>query len=263
MDRIITARIRRETPVPPPKPPEVIGYRVLHMVEGGRVIPYTMPAVVPPIDTFALEMNEVIQRLAFDMLQLKNATTTPKTYRKIHGYAVAMNNEARNGYDGGIPHTDYINKKDLGASHPRYDKMQRMMQGSFLQGVESFSVVQMVRSALVLVRDLVTAPRLLARSFAPRVMGLVSNNILTCTPGLHGIDARNPCSALEAVRNHWYCNAVTVGPSHNPGAISHFPQGNGGEIVYPFLFDRPIRFPLEYLVKWQAPTHPDPTRVYL
>lgn len=203
--------------------PTYQGYRVLHKKEGGRQdIPTGMPAICPPIDTIALPMTEAIQRMSYGLMRHFNTTIDPQTWRALHGYFLAMTNGKQNGYGSEVPHADYINSLDLLESLPRYDKMQRLFQGSFVRG------------------DVV-------------------GNELVCRPGIHGIDATRPLPSIQYIVAHnWYSVAVTAGD-----VIHNFPQGQGLPVVYPFIFDRPIRFPLEWFTIWNENYLPDPLRIYL
>lgn len=120
-----------------PTTPKYVGWRGKHsrLESGAREIPYTMPAVIPPIDQIALEMTREIQRMSFDLMRFLNQTITPKMWRNLHKMQLCLNNQPQDGFDGGIPHRDYVNGIDLDAATlPRYDKMQRTFQGTFIRG---------------------------------------------------------------------------------------------------------------------------------
>lgn len=185
------------------------GWRGLHGIEGGRGAPTGMPAVLPPIETRALEMTDDIQRMSYALARHFAPSIDGRKWRAMHGDQVAMNNGEQNGF-GQTPHRDVINGEDLSASLPRYDKMQRSFAGSFIRG---------------------------------DVMG----SALYCTPGLHGIDANKPLPDTETiVRNNWYVIACTAGDR-----IWNFPHGDGDPVVYPFIFDRVISFPLIWFARWE------------
>lgn len=214
---------------PPPAARRYVGWRALHMAEGGRTIPYLMPAVVPPNNQIALEMTEAMQLMSFELMRRVNPSITAKVWRALHKWGLCLNNEPRDGFDGGIAHRDYVSRLDLDADTlPRYDKMQRTFQGTFIRG------------------DAV-------------------GDRLVCKPGVHGIDARKlpyP-TPTEIVERNWYVIAVNAGPSHAPQNASHFAQGKGGLVVYPFIFDAEISFPLAYFARWESDDLPDPVRMYL
>ena len=204
-------------PSDPQPSPQYIGWRGLHSIEGGREPAYAgAPAVLPPIDTYALPMNDSIQRMSFELMRYFAPVIDGRKWRAAHGYAVAMNNGSQNGFDGGRAHADYINQRDLLEGLPRYDKMQRNFSGTFIRG------------------DVV-------------------GDELICRPGIHGIDARGSMPDIETiVRNNWYVMACTSGQR-----IYNFPHGEGSPTVYPFIFDRPIRFPLHWFMRWEEDYLPD------
>lgn len=216
--------------VVPPAESKYIGWRGKHsrLEAGAREIPYAMPSVIPPIDQIALTMTKEIQLMSFELMRYVNPAITPKIWRGLHQVYLCLNNKPQDGFDGGIPHRDYVNGIDLDAETlPRYDKMQRTFQGTFIRG-------EAVGDRLV------------------------------CTPGVHGIDARKltfPPPA-EIVARNWYVTAVSCGPERNPAGINHFAQGQGGLVVYPFIFDREISFPLSYFAKWESDALPNPLTVY-
>ena len=152
------------------------GWRGLHMSEGGRVVAYPgAPAVIPPIETYALAMTRGIQLMSFALMLHLNPLITAKKWHALHGSAVAMNNGKQNGYNNDIPHVDFVSGIDVGASLPRYDKMQRTFQGTFITGT-------------------------------------LEGDRIVCRPGVDGIDAMQPLPDVETiVRKNWYVVAVTAG----------------------------------------------------
>ncbi len=204
-----------------------VGWRGLHVKEGGRSVPPGMPAILNPIETRALNITRDMQLMSYELM-LHFAPALPREkWRVLHRFDKAMTNGGQNGFDGvdalGRPvlHADYINNRDLTAPLPRYDKMQRSFQGSFIRG-------EAVGDELV------------------------------CRPGVHGIDATRPMpSVAEIVANNWFIRAVTAGEE-----VDNFPQGDGYPIVYPFIFDRPISFPLAWFERWDREYLPDPLRFY-
>lgn len=214
-------------PSVPPPAKKYAGWRGLHMAESvnARVIPYSMPAVMPPIDQNALEMTEAIQLMSFALMKHFYPAITGNVWRNLHMVGLCLNNKDVDGFDGDIVHADYVNKRDLGASLPRYDKQQRTFEGTFIRGE------------------------------------LVGDRI-RCVPGIHGIDAKKPMPSVEEiVEKNWYVTAVNVGPERNP-VPSHFAQGKGFPIVYPFIFDRVIEFPAIWFERWESEELPNPVRLY-
>lgn len=216
-------------------PPVVkfVGWRGLHGIEGGRGAPTGMPAILPPIDTRALDMTDDIQRMSFALARRFAPSIDGNKWRAMHGDQVAMTNGEQNGY-GSEPHRDIINNRDLNSPPPRYDKMQRSFAGSFIRG---------------------------------EVIG----ERIYCEPGVHGIDAREPMPDTDTIiKNNWYVIACTSGdkiwnfvPDH-PAFISDpsFVQGNGDPVVYPFIFDRVISFPLVWFQRWERDYLPNHLLTY-
>jgi hypothetical protein len=197
-----------------------IGWRGLHLQEGGRGAPVGMPAVLPPIETRALPMIDRIQRMSYNLARYFAPSIDGRKWRAMHGDTVAMNNGAQNGF-GTNPHRDVINLFDTNSEPPRYDKMQRTFAGTFIRG------------------DVV-------------------GDQLYCTPGIHGIDATRTMPDIETIlKNNWYVIACTSGDR-----IWNFPQGDGSPVVYPFIFDRVISFPLQWFGRWERAYLPNHLTVY-
>lgn len=248
----LTIEFPRAAPVPPPPAKRWVGFRALHEVEGGRVpeptnaVPFP-PAVIPPYSpTVALNMTEAIQWMSYDLMRHFCSAVTPTRWRILHRVAIAMNNGQANGFDGGTPHRDYINRKDLTAvklngspDYPRYDKCQRTFEGSFITGV----------------RD---------------------GNVIWCAPGIDAIDARSfkypartnvndaPTAAQKAIldsiiEHGWYSTAVCAAdpPFHFRGQ-----WGSGCVIVYPFILDRAVSYEAKFFEPWDETFLPDPVKVY-
>lgn len=222
---------RRSVPAATPK---FFGWRWLHGAEGGRMPPADMPEIVPPVYVLGLEMTEPIQWLSYKLMVALNPLITPILWHKLHSFDRAMTNKPQNGYDGGTPHRDYINRTELTATNPTYDKMQRGFGGSYFEGDELADAIR-------------------------------------CVPGTHGIDARSvtmsnvDAKVQEAIENHWYVRAVNI--NSDGTVISDFAQGKGGIVAYPFIFDRPIYHyksyqGRQYLEAWNSDTLPDPLKIY-
>ena len=214
--------------MPPVEPPSASfdGWRVLHKIEGGWPnTPPNMPEVMPPLNYSQVPMTEEIQRMSFALMQRINNQVTGPIWRKCHSDGRAMTNFV--GYPdatGGTPKADYINNKDLKAPLPAYDKAQRVFGGSFVRGV-------------------------------------AQNGKLYLTPGIHGIDADAPLPDIDTiVKNHWYVVAVNVNDDFK--VMSDWAQGQGGHIVFPFIFRGVLEFDLQYFEKWQSDTLPDALKVY-
>jgi hypothetical protein len=206
-----------------PSAKKYVGWRVLHKAEGGYdKNPLGMPGVIPPINPLALEMTEAIQRMSFSLMKQFNPAITPQLWTKIHDHDRAFTNH--NGFaKAGDPRANYITGENLSSPLPKYDKMQRLCGGQFVRGE-------------------------------------VRGDNLVCIPGVHGIDASKPLPSIQTIiDNNWYLFAITL---TNASKVDHFPQGKGGPVVIPFIFDREIEFPLSLFEKWEADTLPDPLKIY-
>ena len=268
----IHATITSTTEPTPPPVRRYVGWRGLHETEGGRIptqeIP-SPPAVIPPYNpTVALEMTESIQWMSYDLMKHFCDAASGQRWRILHRVGIAMNNGDANGYDGSIAHRDYVNGLDLKAVKlngspdlPRYDKMQRTFQGSFITGKLGYSVMIAFMDALRLVRQTILAPRKTARTFRSSVQSLSSNNIIWCTPGVDAIDAKKPMPSVETIIDkNWYSVAVCAA---NPPFHFRGQWGSGCVIVYPFILDRPISFEAKFFTSWDETFLPDPIKVYL
>lgn len=202
-----------------------VGWRVLHKAEGGyQATPQDMPEVIPPVDQVGLPMTREIQQMSFDLMKHFNSAITPKLWTAVHYGHVAFTNHQGFGDHpkGGGPRANYITGDDLDKELPKYDKMGRICGGMFVRGVEI-------------------------------------GNMLVCQPGIHGIDSRMPLPSIQTiVENNWYFFAVVF----NPRRLNHFPQGQGGPVAIPFIFDRDVKFPLSLFENWEADTLPDPLTLY-
>ena len=204
------------------------GWRVLHKAEGGyQRNPATMPSVIPPIPSVAIDMTEEVQHMSYDLMVHFNDQITPNLWTKVHDGDRAFTNFLGFGTRPGCggPRKNYIKNEDMTYPLPKYDKAQRVCGGQFVRGIE--------RGGMLVIR-----------------------------PGIDAIDATKLMPSIETiVANNWYGFAVVVGPEGNEGAISHFPQGQGGPVAIPFIVDREISFPLAYFERWEGDTLPDPLKV--
>lgn len=252
---------------PPPPVKRWVGWRALHMVEGGRVVPDGMPAVLSPINPVALKMTANIQQLAYSLMVAKNPYIDGEDWTKVHGYYTAWCNN--NGFgNNNDPRANFVLQQNKYSPLPKYDKMQRFMQGSFLTGVSEFSVMRMLARAGNLIRTARSAIRTDALAWMGAVSGLVAQNVIRCRPGVDGIDSRQPFPSVQKIIDrNWFVYSVSVG-KRDPRRIDHFPQGNDPQgnqhpVVVPFIFDRDIRFPREWFIPWNETFEPDPTVIYL
>jgi hypothetical protein len=120
-------------------------------------------------------MTDEIQWMSYELMRRFCPAVDGPRWRTLHGSAVAMNNGTQNGYNETESHADFINGMDFAAPLPRYDKMQRLFQGSFFTGK----------------RD---------------------GDLIWCVPGVDGIDATKPLPTIdEIVERNWYVVAVCTG----------------------------------------------------
>lgn len=271
--RTVTYQVNRSPqPTPPPIDPEPVrrwvGWYALHRAAGGRQdVPDGMPAVLSPINPVVLKMTASIQFMGFDLMQSQNEWIDGEDWSQVHKHDRAWCNN-QGFYKPGDPRANYILGKDLDSPLPKYDKMQRFMQGSFLRADVAFSVIRMVQNTFNLIRTARSAIRMDAAAWMGAVRGLTTANVLRCRPGVHGIDARvrpYPSSAQIFDENK-FCYSVSIGQK-DPRRIDHFPQGedpfgNQHPVIEPFIFDRDIDFPREWFRPWDETFPPDPTVIY-
>jgi hypothetical protein len=201
-----------------------MGWRVLHQAEGGyQNNPLNMPEVVPPDNPVAVEMTETIQRMSYELMVYFNPLITADLWTKVHDYDRAFtNHQGFNKPDD--PRANFITGENPDSPLPKYDKAQRLCGGQFLRSE-------------------------------------IHGDRFVCTPGVHGIDANKPIPSIETiVNNNWYLFAVTLGSRSE--IISHFPQGQGGPVAIPFIFDREIEFNAAWFTRWESDELPDPLKFY-
>jgi hypothetical protein len=209
---------------PPPPTVTYKGWRVKHKIEGGsQNTPPKRPEVTPPINAGVVVMTEAVQRMSYALMLKFNKTISQKQWTAVHAHDRAFNNNSGFG-DPADPRCNYITGESLKSPLPRYDKAQRVCGGSFITGV-------------------------------------AVGDKLVCKSGMDGIDPSNIPDIDTIINNNWYIYAVSA--SSDFTAISHFPQGNGGPVVIPFIFSGTIEFPLSYFERWESDTLPNPLKIYL
>lgn len=213
-----------EQPTPPPTAPKYNGWRCIHTIEGGRWVPPGMPEERTPEGWTRVWMTEPIQRMSYWLMTHANPSVTPNGWTKVHRWDKCFNNNQGFERDGD-PRANYIMGIDLDAELPAYDKAMRICGGTFITGSQV-------------------------------------GDKLVCRAGVDGIDADSPMPETETIlRHNWFTHAVSVNNDYK--VISHFPQGNGGPVLVPFIFRNTITFPLEWFQRWQADELPDPLKIYL
>ena len=214
--------LMKETTNPELPGKKYVGWRSLHKAEGGH-------------EKTPLGMPEVIppeNPYAIDMT--KEIQQMSFNLMKHFNPAITQqqwskvheHNIAFTNYQGfkkpGDPRANFILGEDLNKELPKYDKAGRICGGTFLRGE-------------------------------------VREDKLVCIPGVHGIDSTKPLPPLQTiVDNNWYFYAI----SFHAKRVEHFPQGQGGPVAIPFIFDREVQFPLSLFVKWESDTLPDPLTLY-
>jgi hypothetical protein len=201
------------------------GYRALHYAEGGYdATPLNMPEVIPPpVVQIGLEMTEAIQKMSFELMQHFNDAITNQLWTKVHDGDRAFTNHQGFGKKGD-PRRNYKTGENLSSKNlPKYDKMGRICGGMFIHGIEQ-------------------------------------DGFLVCKPGIHGINANGTMPDIDAiVEKNWYFFAVTRYAKN----VGHFPQGGGGPVAIPFIFDRDVKFPLKYFERWYKDEKVDPLKFYI
>lgn len=238
----IAVRIQHAAP-PAPQPKRYIGWRGLHVQEGGREIPTDKipnpPAVIPDYTGKSTRMTKDIQLMCYDLQRRFCSAVSKGRWRMpLHGHGFAMTNK---GAGFGWPDTvlrDYVNNLDTNAvddrgrpALPEYDKI-RTFQGSFITGT-------------------------------------LEGDKIWCQPGVDGIDANGftyiPGTAAAAatlqkiIDNHWYSIAVAVG---NPPFHVRVQWGAGCVIVFPFIFAQPVAYEARFFERWDADALPEPLKIY-
>lgn len=201
------------------------GWRVKHKIEDGwDRTPPGMPEVLPPIDPLSVAMTRDIQWMSYNLMTYANPSVTKKQWEAVHDYDRAFNNYS--GFnDPDDPRANFIANENISYILPTYDKSQRVCGGSF-------------------------------------ITGQARGDYLYCISGVDGIDPDKPMpTTSEILANNWFIHAVSVNDDFTK--ISHFPQGNGGVVLIPFIFRGTIKFPLYCFEKWESDELPDPLRIYV
>jgi hypothetical protein len=196
-----------------------IGWRLRYPGEGGNQNPIGMPAVAPAENAPPVPFDERLQVLSWKLMQRMNPTITPKQWRSVYAYNRAFTNG--NGFDEpGDPRADFVNRLDLQAPLPKLMKAI-ICSGSLYQGI-------------------------------------VEGDKLVMYPGVHAMDAENPVSLDDIIRNGWYFLAV----SWTGKGGTHFPQGNGGIVPVPYIIEERVEYPLKWFERWEYPYPPNPLAMY-
>lgn len=149
-----------------------IGYRCLHMAEGGLDNPSGMPVVRPSYNAPPILFTKEMQRLSYEMNSY-NPYFTKDKWRKVYAFSTAFTNE--NGFDEpNDPRADFVNNVDLTSPLPKL--MKAIVCGGMF------------------------------------IRGSVENKLLVCKPGVSGIDVSKPLPSIaEVFARNWYFAATTGG----------------------------------------------------
>lgn len=230
-------------PAPVPLPKKYVGWRGLHVVEGGRAIPTDVlthpPAVIPDYTSKFTPMTKDIQWMSYDLQRhFCDGVTKGRWRNPLHNHAFAMTNKGA-GFDyPGTVLRDYVNGRDLNATDnlgrpalPKYDKI-RTFQGSFITGT-------------------------------------LDGNLIWCQPGVDGIDAQDfayipgtpeaAATLQNIIDKCWYSVGVAVG---NPPFHIRAQWGAGCVIAFPFIFSKPTAYEARFFERWEEDFLPDPVKIY-
>lgn len=144
---------------------------------------------------------------------------TPTQWTRIYGDTTALTNNQ--GFGGSPPRRNYITGEDLDS--PELPKLLKaiIFSGTFIRGIKS-------------------------------------DTVLTCIPGIHGIDANKPLPSIEVVlKNNWYTWAVSA----DMKAAAHFIPGT--LTIVPYFLREVVTYPIKWFTPWKSNTLPDPLKFYL
>ena len=121
----IAIQIGVQSPAPGPR---WVGWRCLHVAEGGYESDNGMPEIRPALpNPRPVRMTEELQYLSYDVMR-RNPEINSELWARVHGTTVAFTNE--NGLPG---RRDYINRRDLNEEYPKLMKAL-ICGGMFIRG---------------------------------------------------------------------------------------------------------------------------------
>lgn len=254
---VVQVTITRSTQPPAPAV-RYTGWRCLHIAEGGyQSDPDGQPEVRPSFNAPPVEFTRSMQLLTWELLK-RNPNISKSKFPVIFADTTAFTN-GQGYFNDSDPRADWVNGTDTGYPNPKLMKAI-ICGGMFIRGEAGYSVMQAVTDALALARQMVLAPRSLIGNVRRSVAALATNNVLRCSPGVHGIDARGTMLTVEEVIEKDWCFAATTCRYPN---VSHFPQGGGGPVMIPYFLIEPVTYPLAWFVRWDETSLPDPIKLYL
>jgi hypothetical protein len=211
--------------MPPVDTHRYIGYRVLHLSEGGRITPSGMPCVNPSINVPSIEFDGHMQYTSYWLASEYNPNVTKDKWREVYKDKIAFTNNQ--GFEmSGDPRADFVNGVNLTSDLPKLMKAI-ICSGNF-------------------------------------VTGRISGNELVMSPGFDAIDGNKPMPPVsEIMARHWYFHATTARWSAEKiWKVSNFPQGQGAPVLIPYILKEEARYPLSYFGTWNDYSLPDPLRIY-
>lgn len=151
--------------------------------------------------------------------RINNGRITPTQWTRIYGNTTALCNNQ--GFGGSPPRRNYITGEDMDSAY-----LPKLLKAIIFSGTF--------------------------------IRGLRGNGLLTCIPGIHGIDVNKPLpTAAEVLERNWYTYAVSAGMN----SASHFVAGT--PTIIPYFLRETVAYPIEWFTPWKADTLPDPLKFYL
>lgn len=208
-------------------PKKYVGWRCLHVAEGGYLSDNGMPEIRPGwrnvdrrAEALAVKMTSGIQWLSYN-INFHNTYYTKSRWRAVHTFQRAFTNQ--NGFgDPTDPRVDYVNGRDYGEEEPKL--MKALICGGMF------------------------------------IRGDVDGAWLVCRPGFHAVDAGTVLPSVEEVmEKNWYF----VATNQLNGNVSNFPQGGGKHVRMPYILREATSYPLRWFTRWEEDYLPDPLKIYL
>ena len=154
-----------------PIQPGFVGYRCLHVAEGGyQSDPDGQPEVRPSVDAPPVEFTKGLQLLSWALMS-RNLSITKNKWRVVFGNTTAFTN-GQGYFKAGDPRADWVSNIDTDYPNPKL--MKAIICGGMF------------------------------------IRGDVVGDMLVCRPGVHAIDADRPVPSVEdVIANNWYFAATT------------------------------------------------------
>jgi hypothetical protein len=249
--------------------PKYVGWRCLHMLEGGYPNPDHMPVVRPSLNIASVLFNSPMQWASFWINKSNMAYTGPKWRSTYNGGIAFTNNQGFDDPDAG-PRADYVNRRDLTSPLPKLMK-GIICGGSFYTGTVSTSLILGIQELLSALRLAISYPKELARikrrksplqALQAVLQSSTGSKTLTLVPGKDAADATlpmDPALLATLIREKvWYFTATT----RSGDRINNFPQGEGGPVLIGYFLNKPAIYPLSWFEPWSSDDLPDPLKLY-